>query len=136
MNRLKLGIPKGSLQEATLELFSHAGWKIAISSRSVLPTVDDPEIECLLSACSGNVALCGNGRARCGNYRARWVVKTRRFGRRGTCRNLSTPSRAVACGSGCSPCMKVHDSPGARFTGKVIATEIVRITGQYLQRHE
>ena len=48
MSCLKLGIPKGSLQEATLELFARAGWKITLSSRSYVPTIDDPEIECLM----------------------------------------------------------------------------------------
>src|SRR5258707_12855069 len=48
MNRLKLGIPKGSLQDATLELFARAGWKITTSSRSYMPAIDDQEIECLL----------------------------------------------------------------------------------------
>ena len=45
---LKLGIPKGSLQEATVELFRRAGFKITISSRSYYPSIDDPQIECLL----------------------------------------------------------------------------------------
>ena len=43
MSLLKLGIPKGSLQEATIDLMSRAGWKIALSSRSYVPTIDDPE---------------------------------------------------------------------------------------------
>jgi len=45
---LKLGIPKGSLQDATLELFARAGWRSPLASRSYVPTIDDPEIECLL----------------------------------------------------------------------------------------
>ena len=45
---LKLGIPAGSLQEATAELFRRAGYKITFSSRSYYPTIDDDEIECLL----------------------------------------------------------------------------------------
>src|SRR5260370_28135062 len=47
-SRLKLGIPKGSLQDATLDLFSRAGWKITLGSRSYVPAIDDPEIECLM----------------------------------------------------------------------------------------
>ena len=47
-NRLKLGIPAGSLQEATAELFRRAGYKITFSSRSYFPTIDDDEIECML----------------------------------------------------------------------------------------
>src|SRR5262245_8576283 len=48
MMKLKLGIPKGSLQDATLQLFKSAGFLIHVSTRSYYPTVDDPEIECML----------------------------------------------------------------------------------------
>ena len=48
MNTIKLGIPAGSLQEATGELFRKAGYKITFASRSYYPTIDDPEIECTL----------------------------------------------------------------------------------------
>src|SRR3954464_498232 len=46
--KLKLGIPKGSLQEATVQLFARAGYTVYASSRSYFPTIDDPEIECML----------------------------------------------------------------------------------------
>ena len=45
---LKLGIPKGSLQEATADLFRRAGFVISLSSRSYFPGIDDPEIDCML----------------------------------------------------------------------------------------
>ena len=45
---LKLGIPKGSLQDATIQLFARAGFNLYVSSRSYFPSVDDPEIECML----------------------------------------------------------------------------------------
>jgi ATP phosphoribosyltransferase len=48
MNILKLGIPKGSLQDATIDLFRKAGWKIAVSERSYFPTIDDTAIRCSL----------------------------------------------------------------------------------------
>ena len=47
-NVLKLGIPKGSLEEATVNLFAKAGYQIKISSRSYFPSIDDDEIECML----------------------------------------------------------------------------------------
>jgi ATP phosphoribosyltransferase len=47
-NKIRLGIPKGSLQDATVALFAQAGWKIYVSGRSYFPAVDDPEIECML----------------------------------------------------------------------------------------
>ena len=46
--RLRLGIPKGSLQEATVQLFARAGFNIYVSTRSYFPSIDDPEIECML----------------------------------------------------------------------------------------
>ena len=48
MNILKLGLPKGSLQEPTVDLFKKAGYRIRLSERSYIPSIDDPEIECLL----------------------------------------------------------------------------------------
>jgi ATP phosphoribosyltransferase len=48
MNKLRLGIPKGSLQDATIQLFARAGFNIYASSRSYFPAIDDPEIECML----------------------------------------------------------------------------------------
>ncbi|MBN2736924.1 MAG: ATP phosphoribosyltransferase [Spirochaetales bacterium] len=45
---IKVGIPKGSLQDATIELFERAGWKINVSSRNYFPTIDDPQIQCAL----------------------------------------------------------------------------------------
>jgi len=47
-NKIRLGIPKGSLQDATVALFAQAGWKIYVNGRSYFPAVDDPEIECML----------------------------------------------------------------------------------------
>ena len=48
MNKLRLGIPKGSLQDATMDLFQRAGFDIKVGSRSYYPTVDDEEMECVL----------------------------------------------------------------------------------------
>src|SRR6202047_2778367 len=76
MNRLKLGIPKGSLQEATLELFSRAGWKIAPSSRGYVPTVDDREIECLLVRAQEMSRYVEAGALDAGITGHDWVVET------------------------------------------------------------
>jgi ATP phosphoribosyltransferase len=53
---LKLGIPKGSLEEMTLEPFKKSGWKISTSSRSYFPSIDDPTIRCSLATSSTAVA--------------------------------------------------------------------------------
>ena len=47
-NKIKLGIPKGSLQDATIQLFARAGFNIYASTRSYFPAIDDPEIDCML----------------------------------------------------------------------------------------
>ncbi len=45
---LKLGVPKGSLENATIELFRKSGWRISVSSRSYFPSIDDEELACRL----------------------------------------------------------------------------------------
>jgi len=47
-NVLKIGVPKGSLQDATIDLFEKAGWRITVSSRNYFPSIDDEEISCAL----------------------------------------------------------------------------------------
>jgi ATP phosphoribosyltransferase len=134
MNRLKLGIPKGSLQDATLELFSRAGWKIAISSRSYVPTVDDPEIECLLVRAQEMSRYVETGALDAGITGHDWVVETG-----SDVEELAELVYAKQRLSRVKWVLAVHEDSAIRqprdLQGKVIATEIVRITGQYLKRH-
>ena len=58
MKVLKLGIPKGSLENNTVDLFKKAGWRITSDSRSYFPDIDDPEIIVHTGSGAGNVALC------------------------------------------------------------------------------
>ena len=74
--KLKLGIPKGSLQDATLELFARAGWKITLSSRSYVPTIDDPEIECLMVRAQEMARYVETGALDAGITGHDWVVET------------------------------------------------------------
>src|SRR5262247_960785 len=86
--RLKLGIPKGSLQEATIDLFSRAGWKITLGSRSYVPAIDDTEIECLMVRAH---AMGPGGPGRFGDSRAtRSAGKDHRHG-------SSSAYAAVSC---------------------------------------
>ena len=134
MNRLKLGIPKGSLQEATLELFARAGWKITISSRSYVPTVDDPEIECLLVRAQEMARYVETGALDAGITGHDWVVETG-----SDVEELAELVYAKQRLSRVRWVLAVQEDSAIReprdLQGKVIATEIVRITEKYLKRH-
>ena len=74
--KIKLGIPKGSLQDATIDLFSRAGWKITLGSRSYVPAIDDPEIECLLVRAQEMARYVQSGALDAGITGHDWVVET------------------------------------------------------------
>ncbi len=134
MNRLKLGIPKGSLQEATLELFARAGWKITISSRSYVPNVDDPEIECLLVRAQEMARYVETGALDAGITGHDWVVETG-----SDVEELAELVYAKQRLSRVRWVLAVQEDSAIReprdLQGKVIATEIVRITEDYLRRY-
>lgn len=131
---LKLGLPAGSLQDATAELFRRAGYKIQFSSRSYYPTVDDPQIECLLIRAQEMARYVAEGILDAGITGHDWVKETNadvvevcelmfsRASRR--------PVRWVLCVPEDSPVRSVQD-----LQGKRIATEAVGLTEQYLARH-
>lgn len=134
MNRLKLGIPKGSLQDATIELFARAGWKITVSSRSYVPSIDDTEIECLLVRAQEMARYVETGALDAGITGHDWVVETSSA--------VEEVAELVYAKQRLARVRWVlavpEDSPirGPRdLTGKVIATEIVRITQNYLAGH-
>jgi len=134
MNRLKLGIPKGSLQDATLELFARAGWKITISSRSYVPAIDDPEIECLLVRAQEMARYVETGALDAGITGHDWVIETR-----SDVEELAELVYAKQRLSRVRWVLAVQEDSAIReprdLQGKVIATEIVRITEEYLKRH-
>ena len=74
--KLKLGIPKGSLQDATIDLFARAGWKISLGSRSYVPSIDDQEIECLLVRAQEMARYVESGALDAGITGHDWVVET------------------------------------------------------------
>ena len=86
MPQLRLGLPKGSLQDATLQLFARAGWRITVNSRSYYPAVDDPEIACVLVRAQEMARYVETGALDAGITGYDWIEETER-GRR--CRSAS-----------------------------------------------
>jgi ATP phosphoribosyltransferase len=131
--RLKLGIPKGSLQDATIDLFSRAGWKITLGSRSYVPAIDDPEIECLMVRAQEMARYVQSGALDAGITGHDWVVETsadvEELAELVYAKQRLARVRWVLAVPEASPVRDAGD-----LEGKVIATEVVHITEQYLQR--
>jgi len=131
MEKLMLGIPKGSLEDATVDLFNKAGFKIQISSRSYYPSIDDPEIECLLIRAQEMSRYVEEGIIDCGLTGYDWIRENDSdvyeaaelvYGKVGT-----SPLRWVLAVPNDSPIRSVKD-----LEGKRIATEAVGMTNRYL----
>ena len=75
MPTLKLGLPKGSLQDSTVQLFARAGFTIYVSSRSYFPTIDDPEIECMLIRAQEMARYVADGVLDCGLTGQDWIAE-------------------------------------------------------------
>jgi len=76
MNVLQLGIPKGSLESATIELFRRSGWKIRVGERSYFPSVDDPGLRCLLVRAQEMARYVGSGALDAGITGRDWVLES------------------------------------------------------------
>ena len=131
---LKLGIPAGSLQEATRELFEKAGYTIRFYSRSYYPTIDDHEIDCMMVRAQEMARYVEQGVLDAGITGRDWVIETGadvceicelRFSK-----VSRKPVRWVLCVPNESSVRTVAD-----LEGKRIATEAVRVTEAYLKRH-
>jgi len=134
MSPLKLGIPKGSLQDATVDLFARAGWKITLSSRSYVPSIDDDEIECLLVRAQEMARYVETGALDAGITGHDWVVETGaavdELAELVYAKQRLSRVRWVLAVPEDSPIRVPRD-----LEGKVIATEVVQITQKYLERH-
>src|SRR5437667_5269454 len=73
---LKLGIPKGSLQDATIQLFARVGFNIYASARSYYPSIDDPEIECMLIRAQEMARYVQDGVLDAGLTGHDWIMET------------------------------------------------------------
>ncbi len=130
--KLKLGLPKGSLQEATFALFSRAGFTFKISSRSYQPVVDDPEIEPVLLRPQEIPMYINEGVIDAGLTGADWIADSGatvhevcelRYSKL-----TNNPIRVVLAVHNDSPIRDVRD-----LQGKRIATEYVRLTERFLE---
>jgi ATP phosphoribosyltransferase len=131
---LKLGIPKGSLENATIDLFRRAGFQITVNSRSYFPAIDDPNIECMLIRAQEMARYVEDGVLDAGLTGLDWIAETgatvepiadliyakQSFGR----------VRWVLAVPENSPVVSVKD-----LEGKIIATELVETTKRYLAQH-
>jgi len=132
--KLKLGIPKGSLENATIDLFRRAGFQIATSSRSYFPSIDDPEVECMLIRAQEMARYVEDGILDAGLTGRDWIQENeadvvpvadliyakQSFGK----------VRWVLAVPESSPFQNVRD-----LEGKIIATELVATTRRYLTSH-
>ena len=132
--KLKLGIPKGSLENATIDLFRRAGFQIATSSRSYFPAIDDPQIECMLIRAQEMARYVEDGILDAGLTGRDWIQENeadviavadliyakQSFGK----------VRWVLAVPEASPFRTVHD-----LGGKIVATELVATTKRYLEKH-
>ena len=132
--KLKLGIPKGSLENATIDLFRRAGFIITTSSRSYFPSIDDPEIECMLIRAQEMARYVEDGVLDAGLTGLDWVAECEA--------NVQTVAdliyakqsfgkvRWVLAAPDGSPFKTVQD-----LEGKIIATELVATTKRYLAKN-
>jgi len=134
MSKLKLGIPKGSLEAATIDIFRRAGYQITTSSRSYFPSIDDPEIECMLIRAQEMARYVEDGILDAGLTGRDWVEEN------GSdvvaladliySRASFSKVRWVLAVPDNSTVQSVKD-----LQGKVIATELVGATKRYLERN-
>lgn len=131
---LKLGIPSGSLQEATVELFRKSGYNIAVEKRSYFPTIDDEQIECILIRAQEMARYVANGVLDAGLTGHDWIVETgadvEEIAELIFSKVSRRPVRWVLCVPENSPVQSVKD-----LEGKTIATEAVGLTKSYLAKH-
>ncbi len=130
MKKLKLGIPKGSLEEATIGLFRQAGWTIAPRSRNYYPEVDDPELSCALVRAQEMAPYVANGTLDLGLTGLDWIMETQAQVHE-VCtltysKSSNQQSRWVLVVREESPVETVADLDGCK-----VATELVGFTRRY-----
>lgn len=129
---LKLGLPKGSLQESTLKLFKKAGYHISVSARSYYPTFDDPEIDAVLIRAQEMAGYVEKGILDCGLTGKDWILEGNA--------NVHEVTELIYAKEGLNPVKWVIAVPNDSriktlkdLNGKRIATELVGFTKRYLK---
>jgi ATP phosphoribosyltransferase len=128
--KLKLGIPKGSLQDATIALFERAGWRIFANGRSYFPTIDDPEIECMLVRAQEMARYVEHGALDAGLTGRDWVLENESDVASITSLTYSKQSRQTVKWVLAVPEDSSFQKP-EDLAGKIIATELVEFTKRY-----
>jgi len=135
MNKIKLGIPKGSLQESTVELFKKAGFNIHISERSYKPTINDSDIECLLIRAQEIPKYVEQGVLDAGLSGKDWITETKA--------DVEEVADLVYSKTGFGKVKLVIAVPEDSkvksvkdLEGKRIATELVSVTKDYLKKNK
>ena len=134
MSKLRLGIPKGSLQDATIELFQRAGFQIQVGSRSYFPVVDDEELDCVLIRAQEMARYVEDGVLDAGLTGRDWIrendAKVIEVADLIYAKQSFRKVRWVLAVPEDSPIQGPKD-----LAGKVVATELVKATERYLARH-
>lgn len=135
MRKLKLGLPKGSLQDATIKVFARAGFKIYVSGRSYFPMIDDEEIEPVLLRAQEMSRYVEEGALDCGITGADWILengsKVVSLADLVYAKQSSVKVRWVLAVPEKSSIKSVKD-----LNGKKIATEVVSVTKNFLKKNK
>jgi len=132
--KLKLGIPKGSLSEATVRMFAKAGFNLKVSSRSYMPSIDDPDIEPIMLRAQEMSRYVEDGVLDCGITGNDWVLENRsnvaRLADLAYAKQSMSPVRWVLAVPERSSIRNVGD-----LRGKRLATELVQVTKDFLKKN-
>jgi ATP phosphoribosyltransferase len=132
VDKLRLGIPKGSLEKATIDLFRRAGWQIKGNGRSYFPDIDDPEIACTMCRAQEMSRYVENGTLDCGLTGKDWIMENNSrvvvVGDLMYSKVSSRPVRWVLAVPRDSEIQSLKD-----LAGKKIATELVNYTVRYFE---
>jgi ATP phosphoribosyltransferase len=136
---LKLGIPKGSLQDATIQLFARAGFNLYVSSRSYFPAIDDPEIECMLIRAQEMARYVSDGVLDAGLTGQDWIAEHEAGdGKTGVLSSIADLIYAKQSFGKVKWVLAApedsHIQSAQDLEGKTVATELVRVTRAYFAR--